>query len=76
MKKNTSKKKAVNDSLDDVPEMDEAFVSRFLEHIESAPKKAISLRLDPLVYKFFKSYGKGYQKRIHAVLKAFALHNM
>ena len=35
------------------------------------PKKAISLRVDPEVLNFFKSFGKGYQTRMNAVLRAY-----
>ena len=34
-------------------------------------KKAISLRVDPDVLTYFKSFGKGYQTRMNAVLRAF-----
>ena len=34
-------------------------------------KKAISLRVDPDVLSYFKSFGKGYQTRINAVLRAY-----
>ena len=35
------------------------------------PKKSISLRVDPDVLTFYKSFGKGYQTRMNAVLRAF-----
>lgn len=35
------------------------------------PKKAISLRIDDEVLRWFKTQGKGYQTRINAVLKAY-----
>ena len=34
-------------------------------------KKAISLRVDPDVLGYFRSFGKGYQTRINAVLRAY-----
>jgi uncharacterized protein (DUF4415 family) len=34
-------------------------------------KQAISLRIDPNVLTYFKSFGKGYQTRMNAVLKAY-----
>ncbi len=34
-------------------------------------KQSISLRVDPDVLSFFKSYGKGYQTRMNAVLRAY-----
>jgi uncharacterized protein (DUF4415 family) len=35
------------------------------------PKASISLRLDADVLEWFKSYGRGYQTRMNAVLRAF-----
>ena len=35
------------------------------------PKRAISLRVDSDVLEWFKSYGKGYQTRMNAVLRAY-----
>lgn len=37
----------------------------------SARKKAISIRVDEDVLKFFKHGGEGYQRRINAVLRSF-----
>lgn len=34
-------------------------------------KRAISLRVDPVVLNYFKSFGKGYQTRMNAVLRAY-----
>jgi uncharacterized protein (DUF4415 family) len=34
-------------------------------------KKAISLRIDPDVLTYFKSWGKGYQTRMNAILRAY-----
>lgn len=34
-------------------------------------KKAISLRVDPEVLSYFRSFGKGYQTRMNAVLRAY-----
>ena len=34
-------------------------------------KQAISLRVDPDVLEWFKSYGRGYQSRINAVLRSY-----
>jgi uncharacterized protein (DUF4415 family) len=36
-------------------------------------KKAISIRVDEDVLKFFKSKGEGYQRRINAVLRSYML---
>jgi uncharacterized protein (DUF4415 family) len=38
------------------------------------PKIAMSIRVDPDVYDFFKATGKNYQTRMNAVLKAFMDH--
>jgi uncharacterized protein (DUF4415 family) len=38
------------------------------------PKIPMSIRVDPDIYDFFKSMGKGYQTRMNAVLKAFMEH--
>ncbi|MGL4237559.1 BrnA antitoxin family protein [Tabrizicola sp.] len=38
---------------------------------DQAPKKLISLRVDPEVLEFFRSQGPGYQTRMHAVLQAY-----
>ena len=35
------------------------------------PKKDVHIRLDPVVLRWFKSRGRGYQTRINAVLQAF-----
>ena len=42
-----------------------------LQVIMPKVKEAISLRVDPDVLSFFKSYGKGYQTRMNAVLRAY-----
>ncbi len=34
-------------------------------------KKAVSIRVDADVLSYFKSFGKGYQTRINAVLRAY-----
>jgi uncharacterized protein (DUF4415 family) len=34
-------------------------------------KQSISLRVDPDVLSFFKLFGKGYQRRMNAVLRAY-----
>lgn len=38
------------------------------------PKIAMSIRVDPDVYDYFKATGKGYQTRMNAVLKAYVEH--
>ena len=42
-----------------------------LKVIMPQAKKAISLRVDPDVLTYFKSFGKGYQTRMNAVLRAY-----
>jgi len=42
-----------------------------LQVVMPKTKKSISLRVDPDVLAFFKSFGKGYQTRMHAVLRAY-----
>ena len=44
---------------------------RVEEAMQAKQKKAISLRLDPKVYAWFKAQGPRYQSRINAVLKAY-----
>lgn len=42
-----------------------------LQVVMPKAKQSISLRVDPDVLSFFKSYGKGYQTRMNAVLRAY-----
>ena len=42
-----------------------------LQVVMPKAKQSISLRVDPDVLSFFKSYGKGYQTCMNAVLKAY-----
>ncbi len=42
-----------------------------LQVVMPKTKESISLRVDPDVLSFFKSYGKGYQTRMNAVLRAY-----
>jgi uncharacterized protein (DUF4415 family) len=39
--------------------------------VSPAPKRLVSLRLDPDVVAFFRAQGKGYQTRMNAVLRAY-----
>lgn len=52
-----------------------AFTREWLDSIEGVveypSKEAISLRLDRAIVDYFKSTGKGYQRRINEVLKAY-----
>ncbi|MDX2113729.1 MAG: BrnA antitoxin family protein [Alphaproteobacteria bacterium] len=44
---------------------------RVKEALKKKAKKAISLRLDPDVYTWFRAQGPRYQSHMHAVLKAY-----
>lgn len=57
----------------EVGEFDDAFIAHLARSLTSKPKKAVNVRLDPFVVQFFKSFGSGYQTRIAAVLRAYAL---
>lgn len=35
------------------------------------PKESVHIRLDPIILRWFKTQGPGYQTRINAVLRAF-----
>lgn len=58
---------------DDDPEAEPEFEMDWITAnlVEPAPKKLISLRLDPDIIEFFRSQGKGYQTRMNAVLRAY-----
>ena len=36
-----------------------------------APKRAVSLRVDPDILEYFREQGAGYQTRMHSVLRAY-----
>lgn len=57
------------DTSDNPPLDDDFFANAKLYLTE--PKKAITIRLDSDVLDWFKSQGKGYQTRIHAVLRMY-----
>jgi uncharacterized protein (DUF4415 family) len=40
------------------------------------PKQGVHIRLDPMVLRWFKTQGPGYQTRINAVLRAFVAAKM
>jgi uncharacterized protein (DUF4415 family) len=40
------------------------------------PKQDVHIRLDPMVLRWFKTQGPGYQTRINAVLRAFVTAKM
>jgi uncharacterized protein (DUF4415 family) len=82
MKANSSKKKSKTDwdklnamsdseiNYSDISELDEYFFKNGkLKKPKTKPH--ISIRLDPDVLEWFKSYGSGYQTRINAVLRMY-----
>ncbi len=54
----------------DNPPLDEEFFKR-AKRITSAVKRDVHLRIDKDVLEWFKNQGKGYQRRINAVLRAY-----
>ena len=42
-----------------------------LQVVMPKAKQSISLRVDPDILSYFKSFGKGYQTRMNAVLRAY-----
>lgn len=54
----------------DIPELDDSFW-RKAKLVMPENKKAISLRIDNEVLKWFKAKGKGYQSLMNAVLKTY-----
>ena len=54
----------------DAQTTDEAFW-KDAQVVMPQPKRAISLRIDNDVLKWFKSHGRGYQTRMNAVLRAY-----
>ena len=54
----------------DIPELDESFFAN-MKLLDTSSKKHITIRFDEDVVDWFKSQGKGYQKRMNAVLRAY-----
>jgi uncharacterized protein (DUF4415 family) len=54
----------------DIPELDQSFFDRAVI-MGPQPKASVCLKLDEEVLAWFKSQGKGYQKRINALLRAY-----
>ena len=54
----------------DIPPLDEAFFANAQLHVP-AKKVPVTIRLDPDVLGWFKSFGKGYQTHINDVLKMY-----
>lgn len=56
--------------LSDSPELDESFFANATLRMP-LPKKAVSLRIDPDILKWYKGQGSGYQTRMNAVLRMY-----
>lgn len=56
----------------DSPELDDSFFERVKVELP-VKKDSVTLRVDHNVLTFFKKQGKGYQTKMNAVLKAYAL---
>lgn len=65
--------KSYIDDNDEVMELDDAWFKEAAIYMGLEPKKAISLRVEPRIIEYYKSFGKGYQKRMQAILNAYAL---
>jgi uncharacterized protein (DUF4415 family) len=63
--------KAVADDPDAAP-LDVDWSKAKMVRLE--PKIAMSIRVDPDIYDFFKATGKGYQTRMNAVLRTYVDH--
>ena len=64
--------KSYVDDDDEAMELDKAWFreAKFIER--KAPRKSISFRVDGALLDWYKSFGRGYQSRMHAVLEAYA----
>ena len=72
-KKRLRKIKSIRDSdidYSDIPQLSETFWKK-ARLVLPEPKKAISLRIDREVLRWFKAQGQGYQSLMNAVLKSF-----
>jgi len=54
----------------DIPELDDRFWEN-AKLVMPQPKPSISLRIEPEVLDWFKSFGRGYQTRMNAVLRSY-----
>ncbi len=73
-RKSLSRLRSLQDAqidMSDIPELDDAFWKR-ARVVLPQPKKAISLRLDDEVLRWYRARGKGYQSLMNAVLKSYA----
>ncbi len=72
-KKRLEEIKAMRDKdidTSDIPELDDLFWDN-AELVMPQPKPSISLRIEPEVLDWFKSFGRGYQTRMNAVLRSY-----
>jgi uncharacterized protein (DUF4415 family) len=63
-------RKAVGGDRDAAPIMSAEWL-RLAKLVEPKPKRAVSIRLDEDVLKWFRRQGRGYQTRMNAVLRAY-----
>ncbi len=62
--------------LSDIPELDEKFWTNAKHHpMFKVVKSSTTVRIDADVIAWLKSYGKGYQTRINAILRAAMLQD-
>lgn len=59
-----------NIDYSDIPELDENFFKNTEIKLPES-KKNISIRIDKDVLEWYKSFGRGYQTKINAILKAY-----
>lgn len=63
-------RKAIADDPDAAPELTEEFWNRAMI-VRVTKKLPMTVRLDADVLKWFRSFGKGYQTQINAVLRSY-----
>ena len=66
------KPKSYVDDQDEVMELDEEWFRTATVFGEKAPRKSISLRVNPTTLEWYRSFGRGYQSRMQEVLEAYA----
>jgi uncharacterized protein (DUF4415 family) len=65
-------RRAIAEDPDAAPELDdEWFAAARAAAARTEGKQPISFRVDPDILEFFRAQGPGYQKRMHAVLRAY-----
>lgn len=70
--KKLSKPRSYVDDNDEVMELDAEWFRTATFVNPKQVRKSISLRIDPNLLDWFRSFGPGYQSRMHAVLAAYA----